>query len=111
MGMRQRLKELEELRRKSELGGGPERLAAQHARGKLSARERLDLLLDEGSFIELDRFVTSRTTGFGSNDQRFLGDGVVTGYGTIHGRLVFVFCQDFTFYGGSLSESPAATKT
>src|SRR5690625_4114486 len=76
MGMRQRLKELEELRRKSELGGGPERLAAQHARGKLSARERLDLLLDEGSFIELDRFVTSRTTGFGSNDQRFLGDGV-----------------------------------
>lgn len=107
MGMRQRLKELEELRRKSELGGGPERLAAQHARGKLSARERLDLLLDEGSFIELDRFVTSRTTGFGSNDQRFLGDGVVTGYGTIHGRLVYVFSQDFTVYGGSLSEAHA----
>jgi propionyl-CoA carboxylase beta chain len=107
MGMRDKVKQLEELRRASELGGGPERLKAQHARGKLSARERLDLLLDEGSFIELDRFVTGRTTGFGLEDQKFLGDGVVTGYGTIHGRLVYVFSQDFTVYGGSLSEAHA----
>jgi propionyl-CoA carboxylase beta chain len=107
MGMRDKLKQLEELRRASELGGGPERLKAQHARGKLSARERLDLLLDEGSFIELDRFVTGRTSGFGLEKQKFLGDGVVTGYGTIHGRLVYVFSQDFTVYGGSLSEAHA----
>jgi len=107
MGMRDKLKQLEELRRASELGGGPERLQAQHARGKLSARERLDLLLDEGSFIELDRFVTGRSNGAGKG-QQFLGDGVVTGYGTIHGRLVYVFSQDFTVYGGSLSEAHAA---
>lgn len=107
MGMREKLKQLEELRRTSELGGGPERLQAQHARGKLSARERLDLLLDEGSFIELDRFVTGRSNGSGKGKQ-FLGDGVVTGYGTIHGRLVYVFSQDFTVYGGSLSEAHAA---
>jgi propionyl-CoA carboxylase beta chain len=108
MGMRDKLKQLEELRRASELGGGPERLQAQHARGKLSARERLDLLLDEGSFIELDRFVTGRSNGFGKKGEQFLGDGVVTGYGTIHGRLVYVFSQDFTVYGGSLSEAHAA---
>jgi propionyl-CoA carboxylase beta chain len=108
MGMRDKLKELEELRRASELGGGPERLKAQHARGKLSARERLDLLLDEGSFIELDRFVTGRANGTGKAREQFLGDGVVTGYGTIHGRLVYVFSQDFTVYGGSLSEAHAA---
>jgi propionyl-CoA carboxylase beta chain len=107
--MQDKLRRLEELRRKAELGGGEERLEAQHARGKLSARERLDLLLDEGSFVELDRFVTGREsgTGFGNGDS-FLGDGVVTGYGTIHGRLVFVFSQDFTVYGGSLSEAHAA---
>jgi propionyl-CoA carboxylase beta chain len=107
MGMRERLKQLEELRRQAELGGGPERLEAQHARGKLSARERLDVLLDEGSFVELDRFVTHRSVGFGLEHQKYLGDGVVTGYGTIQGRLVYVFSQDFTVFGGSLSEAHA----
>ncbi len=107
MSMREKLKRLDELRRESELGGGKERLEAQHERGKLSARERLDLLLDEGSFVELDRFVTHRTTGFGLEDRRYLGDGVVTGYGTVQGRLVYVFSQDFTVFGGSLSEAHA----
>ena len=107
MTMRDGLKQLEELRRKSELGGGKERLEAQHERGKLSARERLDLLLDEDSFVELDRFVTHRTTGFGLEKKKYLGDGVVTGYGTIKGRLVYVFSQDFTVFGGSLSETHA----
>ncbi|MBW3534471.1 MAG: acyl-CoA carboxylase subunit beta, partial [Gemmatimonadetes bacterium] len=105
--MQDQLKRLEELRREAELGGGQKRLEAQHARGKLSARERLDLLLDDGSFVEMDRFVTHRSTAFGLAEQRFLGDGVVTGYGTIHGRLVYVFSQDFTVFGGSLSEAHA----
>ena len=105
MTMREKLKQLDELRRESELGGGKTRLEAQHKRGKLSARERLDLLLDEGSFVELDRFVTHRTAGL--EDQKFLGDGVVTGYGTIHGRPIYVFSQDFTVFGGSLSEAHA----
>jgi propionyl-CoA carboxylase beta chain len=107
MSMRDRLKQLEELRRESELGGGQKRLEAQHERGKLSARERLNLLLDEDSFVELDRFVTHRTTGFGLEEKKFLGDGVVTGYGTVQGRLVYVFSQDFTVFGGSLSEAHA----
>jgi propionyl-CoA carboxylase beta chain len=89
----------------AEQGGGPERLAQQHKKGKLSARERLDLLLDPGSFIELDRFVTHRCTDFGLDQQKFLGDGVVTGYGRVHDRLVYVFSQDFTVFGGSLSET------
>ncbi|MBI4539960.1 MAG: acyl-CoA carboxylase subunit beta [Gemmatimonadetes bacterium] len=105
--MRERLKHLEDLRRQAELGGGPERIAAQHAKGKLSARERLDLLLDEGSFVELDRFVTHRSVEFGLDRKKILGDGVVTGYGTIFGRLVYVFSQDFTVFGGSLSEAHA----
>src|SRR4051794_13620550 len=100
--MRKKLEQMEELRRASELGGGEERLKAQHGRGKLSARERLDLVLDEGSFVELDRFVVGRGAG-----EKYLGDGVVTGYGTIHGRLVYVFSQDFTVFGGSLSEAHA----
>jgi propionyl-CoA carboxylase beta chain len=107
MSIEQKLARLEELRRAAEEGGGAERVRAQHERGKLSARERLDLLLDEGSFIELDRFVTHRSTDFGLADKKFLGDGVVTGYGTIHGRLVYVFSQDFTVFGGSLSEAHA----
>ena len=107
MTLRDKLKQLEELRRQSELGGGEARIEAQHARGKLTARERLDLLLDEGSFVELDRFVTHRTVGFGLENQKILGDGVVTGYGTIKGRLVYVFSQDFTVFGGSLSEAHA----
>ncbi len=107
MTMREKLKRLEELRRETELGGGEERIRAQHGRGKLSARERLDLLVDEGSLVELDRFVTHRSTEFGLDRKRILGDGVVTGYGTIHGRLVYVFSQDFTVFGGSLSEAHA----
>ena len=105
--MQHKLDHLEELRRQAELGGGERRLKAQHERGKLSARERLDLLLDEDSFVELDRFVTHRATDFGLEHEKYLGDGVVTGYGSINGRLVFVFSQDFTVFGGSLSEAHA----
>jgi len=107
MSIEEKLRRLEDLRRESQLGGGPERLEAQHAKGKLSARERLDLLLDEGSFVEFDRFVTHRSTEFGLGNKKILGDGVVTGYGAIHGRLVYVFSQDFTVLGGSLSEAHA----
>ena len=92
----------------AEQGGGADRVAAQHKKGKLTARERLDLLLDPGSFVETDRFVTHRATDFGLADQVYLGDGVVTGHGRIDGRLVYVFSQDFTVFGGSLSESHAA---
>jgi propionyl-CoA carboxylase beta chain len=95
-------------RAQAELGGGEERLKMQHDKGKLSARERLDALLDEGSFVELDRFVVHRSTDFGLDRQQFYGDGVVTGYGRIDGRLVYVFSQDFTVLGGSLSETHAA---
>jgi propionyl-CoA carboxylase beta chain len=107
MSMRQKLEHLEDLRQQAELGGGKKRLEAQHERGKLSARERLDVLLDEGSFVELDRFVTHRATDFGLEEKKYLGDGVVTGYGTIQGRLIYVFSQDFTVFGGSLSETHA----
>jgi len=88
-------------------GGGADRLEQQHARGKLSARERLELLLDEGSFTEIDAFVTHRATDFGLDAERYLGDGVVTGHGLIGGRLAFVYSQDFTVFGGSLSEAHA----
>ena len=91
----------------AEQGGGPARVAQQHQKGKLTARERLDLLLDEGSFVELDRFVTHRSTAFGLDQQVVPGDGVVTGSGRIDGRLVYVFSQDFTVFGGSLSEAHA----
>ncbi len=101
------LDRLEALKAESARGGGEERLRAQHARGKLSARERLDLLLDADSFIELDRFVTHRSSDFGLDERKILGDGVITGYGTIRGRLVYVFSQDFTVFGGSLSEAHA----
>ena len=107
MSMREKLELLERRRAESEQGGGEKRIKAQHAKGKLSARERLDLLVDEGSFIELDRFVTHRATDFGLADQVFPGDGVVTGYGRIDGRLVYAFSQDFTVFGGSLSEAHA----
>jgi propionyl-CoA carboxylase beta chain len=107
MSIDEKLARLQELRAEAELGGGEERIAAQHAKGKLSARERLDLLLDEGSFVELDRFVVHRGREFGIDGQQPLGDGVVTGYGTIEGRLVYVFSQDFTVFGGSLSEAHA----
>src|SRR5438552_10194242 len=105
MTMREKLELLEKRRAEAELGGGKERLKAQHKKGKLSARERLDLLLDEGSFVELDRFVVHRSTDFGLEEQKIYGDGVITGYGRIEGRLVYVFSQDFTVFGGSLSES------
>src|SRR5580765_5422296 len=105
MTMREKLEVLERRIAESEQGGGASRVKAQHAKGKLSARERLDLLLDEGSFVELDRFVVHRSTDFGLEEQKFYGDGVVTGYGRIDGRLVYVFSQDFTVFGGSLSEA------
>src|SRR5690606_40627913 len=84
-------------------GGGAARIARQHAAGKLTARERIELLLDPGTFVETDRFVVHRCTDFGMADQKIPGDGVVTGYGKINGRLVFLFAQDFTVFGGSLS--------
>jgi propionyl-CoA carboxylase beta subunit len=95
------------MREESLLGGGTARVERQHEAGKLTARERLDLLLDDGSFVEMDAFVTHRSTDFGLAEQLVLGDGVVTGHGTIDGRLVFVFSQDFTVFGGSLSEAYA----
>ncbi len=103
----ERLERLERMRQEAQQGGGPVRTERQHAWGKLTARERLELLLDPGSFVELDAFVTHRATEFGLDRQHFLGDGVVTGHGTIDGRLVFVFSQDFTVFGGSLSEAYA----
>jgi acetyl-CoA carboxylase carboxyltransferase component len=103
----ERMARLERMRAEAQEGGGPVRVARQHAWGKLTARERLDLLLDPGSFQELDAFVVHRATEFGLDRQHFLGDGVVTGHGTIDGRLVFVFSQDFTVFGGSLSETYA----
>ncbi|MGZ8493753.1 MAG: acyl-CoA carboxylase subunit beta [Gemmatirosa sp.] len=103
--MRDKLDVLARRRAQSELGGGAARLKAQHDKGKLSARERLDVLLDEGSFVELDRFVTARASEDGG--EPIYGDGVVTGYGRIDGRLVYVFSQDFTVYGGSLAEAHA----
>jgi propionyl-CoA carboxylase beta chain len=101
------IQQLEEKRAQAREGGGPKRVAAQHAKGKLTARERIELLLDEGSFEEWDMFVEHRCTDFGMQDQKVPGDGVVTGNGFINGRLVFVFSQDFTVFGGSLSESHA----
>jgi propionyl-CoA carboxylase beta chain len=98
-----RIEKLEEMNRLAEQGGGAERIEKQHAAGKYTARERIARLLDPGSFVELDKFVTHRCTDFGMEDQKILGDGVVTGYGTIEGRQVFVFAQDFTVFGGSLS--------
>ncbi|HSP81295.1 MAG TPA: acyl-CoA carboxylase subunit beta, partial [Myxococcaceae bacterium] len=94
---------LQEMEQQAELGGGPDRIAKQHESGKLTARERLELLLDPGSFTELDKFVTHRCNDFGMGTRKILGDGVVTGHGTIEGRQVFVFAQDFTVFGGSLS--------
>ncbi|MBM4405832.1 MAG: methylmalonyl-CoA carboxyltransferase [Chloroflexi bacterium] len=98
------LDHLSDLREQSKLGGGKDRIEAQHKRGKLTARERVTLLLDEGSFEELDSFVAHRATDFGLGDKKYLGDSVVTGHGTINGRTVFVFSQDFTVFGGSVSE-------
>jgi propionyl-CoA carboxylase beta chain len=101
------LQQLEKKRAHARLGGGEKRIAAQHGKGKLTARERLELLLDEGSFEEWDMFVEHRCADFGMADSKIPGDGVVTGYGFINGRLVFVYSQDFTVFGGSLSEAHA----
>lgn len=101
------IEKLRALRAQSQEGGGPDKLAAHRAKGKLTARERLELLLDKGSFREVDAFVTNRSAGFGLDKQRLLTDGVVTGWGTIRGRLVYVFAQDFTVLGGSVGEAHA----
>ena len=107
MSHQDKLTRLREMKYQSGFGGGEERIKQQHAKGKLTARERIELLLDKGSFVELDRFVTHRSADFGMAEQRILGDGVVTGYGTIDRRLVYVYSQDFTVFGGSLSEAHA----
>lgn len=105
--MSDKIKNLEDKLAASKAGGGEERIKKQHAKGKLTARERIHFLLDEGSFEELGALVTHRTTDFGMEKQKFYGDGVVTGYGTINGRQVCVFAQDFTVFGGALSETHA----
>jgi len=96
-----KIKELLDLRDKARKGGGEKRIESQHKKGKLTARERIDILLDEGSFEEFDMFVSHRCIDFGLDKEQYLSDGVVTGYGTIDGRLVYVFSQDFTVFGGS----------
>ena len=105
--MKDILHELEGRRPDARLGGGQKRIDSQHGRGKLTARERVELLLDAGSFEEFDMFVTHRCTEFGMENQKPAGDGVVTGWGTINGRMVYVFSQDFTVLGGSVSETHA----
>ena len=95
-------------RAKAAAGGGEKAVAKHKAKGRLTARERIDLLMDEGSFVELDEFVEHRCTNFGMESKKYLGDGVVTGYGTVGGRIVYVFSQDFTVLGGSLGQQHAA---
>jgi propionyl-CoA carboxylase beta chain len=102
-----KIEELNAIKAQGRLGGGQERIDAQHQRGRLTARERIDLLLDKGSFREIDAFVLHRTTDFGLEKQKYLGDSVVTGWGTMEGRLVYIFSQDFTVFGGSLGEAHA----
>lgn len=105
MANQDKVKELIEKRVQARLGGGEKRIEAQHEKGKLTARERIELLLDESSFEEFDMFVTHRCTNFGMENNKIMGDGIVTGHGTIDGRVVYVFAQDFTVFGGSLSET------
>lgn len=102
--MMRELEELREMNEKAKLGGGQDKIASQHARGKMTARERIDALVDPGSFVEIDRFVVHQTTDFGMADKKILGDGVITGYATIEGRSVYLFSHDFTVFGGSLGE-------
>src|SRR4030067_1191989 len=104
MSIDPKIQQLRELRAQSHSGGGPERIEAHDKRGRLSARDRIELLLDRGSFREVDSFVAHRTTDFGLDEKKFLGDSVITGWGTVDGRLVYVFSQDFTVFGGSLGE-------
>ena len=101
------IEQLAALRARAQQGGGDRRIGQQHAKGKMTARERLDLLLDEGTFIELDRFAQARPNELVADDERVMGDGVVTGSGRIDGRIVYVFSQDFTVFGGSLAETHA----
>ena len=101
------LEQLEKKRALARLGGGQKRIDAQHGKGKLTARERIELLLDQATFEEWDMFVEHRCADFGMQDNKIPGDGVVTGYGMINGRLVFIFSQDFTVFGGALSEAHA----
>ena len=105
--MKDKLKILEEKKAQALVGGGQQRIDAQHAKGKLTARERIHFLMDEGSFQEVGMLVMHRSTNFGLDKQQFLGDGVVTGYGSIDGRLAYVYAQDFTVMGGSLAEAHA----
>ena len=105
--MKENIEKLRKLREEAKLGGGEKRIAKQHEKGKLTARERIDLLLDEGTFEEIDIFVTHRSSDFGLDKQKYFTDGVITGFGKIHGRPVAVFSQDFTIFGGSLSEAHA----
>src|SRR6201981_3067791 len=107
MNLEQKVKELKRRNQLSEDGGGAKRRERQHKEGKMSARERIEFLLDEGTFEETDKLVTHRCSDFGMAEQRIYGDGFVTGYGRIDGRLVYVFAQDFTVFGGSLSEANA----
>jgi propionyl-CoA carboxylase beta chain len=107
MSIEEKLEVLRKKQKAAKLGGGQERIDAQHNKGKLTARERLDLLLDKGTFEEFDMFVTHRSSAFGLDKQKYLGDGVVTGCGLINNRITFVFSQDFTVFGGSLSEAHA----
>ena len=103
MSADEKIKKLDEMNARAALGGGAERIQRQHHAGKLTARERIELLLDPGTFVETDRFKVHRNTDFGMAEQKYLGDGVVTGHGKIDGRQVFLFAQDFTVFGGSLS--------
>ncbi|MBI9035061.1 MAG: acyl-CoA carboxylase subunit beta [Bacteroidales bacterium] len=105
--LKDKIKELEKKHQMAELGGGQERIDKIHKSGRLTARERIDLFLDSGTFVELDKFMTHRSNEFGMAEQKFLGDGVVSGYGKVDGRLVYVFAQDFTVFGGSLSRANA----
>ena len=105
--MKDKLKDLQEKLDQSKLGGGEKRVQAQHDKGKLTARERIHFLMDEGSFEEMGALVTHRSHNFGLDKQKFLGDGVVTGYGKVDGRLIYVFAQDFTVFGGTLSRANA----
>jgi acetyl-CoA carboxylase carboxyltransferase component len=107
MSLQDKIRQLIELREKAKLGGGEQRIESQHSKGKHTARERIDILLDEGSFEEYDMFITHRSYDFGLEKQLFPGDGVVTGHGTIDGRIVYIYAQDFTVFGGSLSETHA----
>ena len=105
--MKNKILDLDKKIAEAQLGGGEKRIESQHKKGKLTARERLHFLMDEGTFEEIGMLVTHRSTEFGLDREKYLGDGVVTGYGNINGRLVYVFSQDFTVFGGSLSETHA----